>query len=747
MILKLSSVGFFTLLLVACGGGVSQHEPREEKSLYFVDAPTNGIDYACGERRGVTKTYTFNNITKHGAFKCVYSPINFSLGRLNLGSINNVVNNQTIYPQDLVDDFNGDFNNQEVLKIAIILQSLNDKSNPNYLNIPQSTKDKITLTSLKGLSINAVSQAIRDMGFTPVSAETARIHLILNSPNAQSGKPIIKPFEEEVSTDLRVGDSIGKLNIDSGDGTLIYPFILDGSAKEHFMLNNNGKLILTQSFNIPQTVELNVSISNEFGFSTVPIIIHVKDSGKIGKVQMGRLKNATVNIFKLLDNGKKELVTTESTNAQGNLNILGNFDLHTELLEDQSFYIYEVREGFDVDIDDDGEEDKTPTKNHGVMHLITKGIWLKNANQKIRITPLSEMLYSYALRDNFNDLENSLTKYSEILLKTSLDNNNKIDAQDILLFNPLSDKSLLYETLIYNNGYNNIVQQLRAGNANYKNSIFNAFIVESFQSNSIEIVGSSIYTIDMLNSGEFRIYDLETKALIGKIKLPNTPVEEDSHLIYVNLSVGEVRISSLTDWAYELLISNQTKPLLDGEPFTKELLMSGSFNHITLAQGEVSSIFGKERQTHLYNLSTDTEDTRNIKYLNVDKHNIFYQFEFDSQLKNIESLWVNNDYLYVIGDNKLNIFHETNTEANLTKVYTEKKVSGNIVGIEENILYILKNNLLTLYDINSESDPKFIESFFVPFNYKLGIKTNGKYITTGSKIIDLHSLKAANIKP
>jgi len=201
--LALPIIFFFT----ACGTA-SQHEPREEKTLYFVDAPTNGIDYACGERRGVTKTYTLNNTSKHGAFKCVYSPISFSLGSLDLGSINNVVHNQTIYPQDLVASFNGNFNNEEVLKIAILLQSLDDKSNPNYINISQNTKEKITLTSLKNISIKELNLAIVKMGFSPVSADEARIHLILNSPNAQSGKPTIEHFEEEISNELNVGNTL-----------------------------------------------------------------------------------------------------------------------------------------------------------------------------------------------------------------------------------------------------------------------------------------------------------------------------------------------------------------------------------------------------------------------------------------------------------------------------------------------------------------------------------------------------------
>jgi len=737
-------LSFFTLLFYGCGE-VSQHEPREEKSLYFVDAPTNGIDYFCGERSGVTKTYTQKGITKHGFFKCIYSPITFKLGSLNLGTIEDIRNQQTIYPQSLVPSFTGNFNNEEVLKIAILLQSLDDKSNPNYINISKSTKDKITLTTLKNISIAELNQTIQEMGFTPVSKEKAKIHLILNSPNVQSGKPTITPFEEDISLELRVGDVIGKLDITRGDADLIYPFILKGEGKEHFILNNSGKLILTQSLSEPTNFHMTVTAKNTFGFTTVPLTIHVQDSGRIGKVQMGRLKEAKIELFKLTKKNTLELVTTESSKSKGTLNQIGNFDLHTELLEDQNYYIYSVTEGTDIDSDDNGEKDKKGLKNHGKLRLIAKGIWIKNATNKIRITPLSEMLYSYIARDGFTNLEENLKSYAQILLKKPLGLQREIDAKDIIFFNPLQDKKQLYPTLRYNNTYNNIKEQLRSGNSIYKQSLFNAFIVDSFQSNAIEIVGSTIYTIDMLHSGEFNIYDLDSKVKIGGLKLPETPVEKDTHTLYINLLEGEARISSLEDWSYELLIHNQSKPVLDTQPFMKEALLSGSFSHVTLGKSPTFNLFGKEKQSHFYTITENLNKTQTIKFLNIDQHDIFYRFTFDSQLKCIDSLWVQGSYLYVIGDKKIHIFKENNREARLIKAYDKRVVKGDILGIEQNILYLLDKKLLILYDINTPTNPIFLEKINVPFEYKLGIKTNGKYITTGSKIIDIPSLRASKI--
>lgn len=732
----------FMLFLHACGGGASQHEPREEKTLYFIDTATNGIDYSCGERQGVTKTYTHNGITEHGVFKCVYSPIRFSLGTLDLGTIDNVVHEQTIRPQDLISSFNGDFDNEEVLKIAILLQSLDDNSNAEYLNIPQSTKDNITLTTLENLSIDQLNQAITDMGFTPVSKENAKVHLILNSPNVHSGKPTIETFEEEISNELTVGNTIGELSINRGDGELIYPFVVEGKGKEHFLLNNNGKLIVTQSFTTSESFELNVTVSNQFGYTTSPLTIHVKESGKIGKVQLGRLKNATVKLFKVQDNGTQELVTTETTNNKGSLNLLGNFDLHTELLEDHSYYVYEVSEGVDVDADDNAQEDEEPSNNQGKLRLISKGIWIKNATEKIRITPLSEMLYTYLERDGLTDLENKLDNYSRILLKSSLDTETKINAKDIMIFNPLKDKEALYPTLTYNSTYNNIRNQIRQGNSSYQQNIFNAYTVESFQANAIEIVGSSIYTIDMLGSGEFNIYDLETKTKIGGVKLPNTPVEEDTHVLYVNILDPLILILSLEDWSYRIDISNQSKPILVDEPSIKTAILSGSFTNTAIGYSQEIHLFGQEKRNYNYSI-LDSNETKKIQFFNVDKFNHFYQFEFDSKLFHIDSLWAKNDYLYIVGDEKMHIFKETNSEANLSKIYDETIVSGDILGIEENILYVQKERNLTLYNIASPTNPQLIETIAVPFDYKLGIKTNGNYITTGSKILDIKSLRAS----
>ena len=706
---------FFTFIK-GCGT-TSQHEPREVKRVYFKGSATNGIDYKCGERQGVSKSYLRQESIVQGTITCVYAPIKLSLGSLSLGELSSIKDEQNIYPQTLVPSFDGNFNNQEVLKRTILLQSLDDKISDEYISISQETKEKITLKTLENLTIRELNNAIIKMGFIPVDQEEARLYLIMHSENTNMGKPLIRPFTEDISGSLVVGSTIGQLDITQGDGTLNYPFIIQGEGAEHFLLNDKGKLILTQSLEKESDCNLTVIVTNEYGYTTQTLNLHIEESQKVGKVHLDGIgKNMTVELFKLNNDRTKDFIASTTTNQRG------SFDLMIEHLDDHEFYIYEVENN---------------------LRLITKGIWIKNAMHKIRITPLSEMLYSYVENLPLESLEENLHQHAKLLLKKSLDSKYTIDAHDVIIFDPTHNQEALYPTLTYNNTYQKIRDKIKTQNQSYKNDLFLTYVIESYQSNSIEIVGSTVYTIDMMKSGEFRIYDLETKKLIGKLKLPNTPVEEDTHVIYVNLLYNEIKIASLNEWSYEVNIKEQDNLKLIDKPFIQNSFLSGNFSRIAVGRSHSKNIFSKERTLYLYNILLGTNQTIKIQSFTLNQNNSTFQYEFDSQLSKINSLWVYQDYLYSIGDNKIHIFQEKKKKMELASIYDKLNIKGDILGVEEDILYILDNKTLILLDITNPLKPKFIEKFPVPFGYKLGIKTNGKYITTGSEIIDIKALRAS----
>ena len=739
---KIALLSLVPLFFVGCGGA-SEHEPREEKTIYFIDSPTNGIDYICGERQGVTKTLIINEIKRHGVITCIYAPIDLYLGSLYLGRIENIQNNQKIYPQNLVPSFDGNFNNEALLKIAILLQSLDDKKHPEYINIPEALKNQIQISDLNTLSIAQLYTRLEDMGITPIKQEDAKLHLILHSENTNSGKPKVKTFEEDISTSLHLGDTIGKISIDEGDGTLILPFILEGKDKDNFVINDDGTLQLVKMLEEEKTLNLTITASNEFGFSKKDVILHVSDDGKIGKAQLGRLKSATVKLFELNPlTLEAELLSTELTKSKGSLNQIGNFSLNSNLLKDDTFYIYEVSSGEDIDGNDDGVLDNTDKQNKGKLRLIAKGSWIKYANHKIRITPLSEMLFTYIKKNNFEQLEEKLEEYSKILLEESITCDLDITPHDIIIFNPLEDKFKLYPTLKYKNTYTTIRDKIREGDESYRTSLFGACMVQTFQSNALEIVDSFVYTVDMINSGEFSIHHLRTNEKIGSLKLPETPYDEDTHVMYVNLQSKEITISSLKDWSYEINIVNQKKPLLIDEPFITYSILSGSINKLIIGKSNSLYFFSQNQKLYSYNIDTSSKIQQFIQVFNTTKDSIDFFYEFETSLLTIDSLWINKEYCYVVGDNKLQVFKEKDKKMQHYSSYTNIDVSGHILGIEKEILYILDNKILTLIDIHFKDNPRFIEKLNVPFSYKLGVKTNGEYITTGSKIIDIKTLRA-----
>ena len=742
MMLKALLYSLSLFFLFSCGG-VSQYEPREIKTLYFKGSATNGLDYYCGERRGVTKTIQQNGTSVHGALTCTYMPIEFSLGSLFLGEVASIGDQKNIYPQSLVPSFDGDFNNKSLLKIAILLQSLDDKKHPDYLNISQETKEKITLKTLNNISIEELYKEIEKMGFTPVLADKAKLHLILHSENTNIGKPTIQYFEEDISTNMLLGSTIAKLVIGAGDGKLHYPFLLEGEGAEHFLLNDNAKLILIQSLEEERDYNLTVTATNEYGYTTQAINIHTIDGNKIGKAQMGRLKGARVELFKINEDGSKILVGTSTTKESGSLDQIGNFDLMTNLMDDHEFYLYELSGGVDIDVDNDHQKDKTPTPNQGKLHLLTKGIWIKNSMNKIRITPLSEILYTYIKHFEYTQLEEQLNEHATLLLQTSLNSDRRVDVQDVMIFDPSQDQDKLSETLSFEHTYQKISNKIRANDPSYTSDIFSAYIVDSFEANAIEIVGSTIYTVDMMKSGEFRIYDLESKKLIGKLKLPNTPVEEDSHVIYVNLTINEVNIASLENLTYEINIKEQKNLKIIDEPFLQFSILSGNFNRLALGKSNSKNLFTSNKNVYFYNIDNPSNKSLQIDFFTIDKSNKTYKYQFNSQLFSINSLWLYKQYLYVIGDKKIHIFQEKDKKMKLSSLYQDFDIQGDILGVEREVLYILKDKMLMLFDIKEPLQPKFIERIAVPFSYKLGIKTNGEYITTGSKIISIKALRAS----
>jgi len=143
---------------------------------------------------------------------------------------------------------------------------------------------------------------------------------------------------------------------------------------------------------------------------------------------MGALKNANVKVYKYTN---IDTIIAETTTGN-----LGEFSLSLTAISDTELLLVEVRGGFDIDTNDDGELDSSPTENRGMIRGWVKASELKNGN--VNVTLLSEVVYNYTKhlisQVHQDDFEQALDSITKRLFKSS---ETAASYDDIKSFNPL----------------------------------------------------------------------------------------------------------------------------------------------------------------------------------------------------------------------------------------------------------------------------------------------------------------------
>ena len=160
-----------SLVLVGCGSDSKSDDssPSTTESGtkmtkgYLVDSAVSGVTYSCAEVKGVTSST--------GEFECPSTPVTFSIGSYEIGTLDSFTQDTKVYPQDLLGVPRSTFNNGEVTQLAQLLQSLDsDKNASNGIAISQETAEALTdaqenmtleeLATLAGVSVTNQEEAI-----------------------------------------------------------------------------------------------------------------------------------------------------------------------------------------------------------------------------------------------------------------------------------------------------------------------------------------------------------------------------------------------------------------------------------------------------------------------------------------------------------------------------------------------------------------------------------------------------------
>ena len=163
----LSTVAAIAVSFTSCGS--NNATANTPFTGYFIDSPVENLTYSCGKL--VERT------DKDGKFECPELPITFEAGGIILGSINQVTADKEVHPQDLAGVDRNVTDNEDVLRIASILLSLD---NDGFVSDGIKIDDSIKLADGKKFSDitpEELKVMLNDAGKDQVTPDLAKMHL------------------------------------------------------------------------------------------------------------------------------------------------------------------------------------------------------------------------------------------------------------------------------------------------------------------------------------------------------------------------------------------------------------------------------------------------------------------------------------------------------------------------------------------------------------------------------------------
>ncbi|NKQ40615.1 MAG: hypothetical protein HF962_03495 [Sulfurovum sp.] len=137
-------------ILSGCGGGGNppSEENPEKVTGYLIDSAIAGISYDCnGSEAGAVTA-------SDGAFECYSPPVTFKLGGMTLGTIQTLPSDSKVYLQDLLGVDRSAFTDPKVVKLARLLQSLDENND---------LSDGITITAEVAANFTASDSMNHDL--------------------------------------------------------------------------------------------------------------------------------------------------------------------------------------------------------------------------------------------------------------------------------------------------------------------------------------------------------------------------------------------------------------------------------------------------------------------------------------------------------------------------------------------------------------------------------------------------------
>ncbi len=192
---------------------------------------------------------------------------------------------------------------------------------------------------------------------------------------------------------------------------------------------------------------------------------------KLKQALLGPLSNASIALSDAKEFQSGVPFYESSTSGGRSLLTSGIFYFPNTVLttiHDNDYYVLSVDGGVDIDTDDNGVLDSSPTQNLGSIHTVISGNELKT--KKFKVSLLTEIAYQVT-KELFNEelntilLRERLDDVAKRLLAKDINGDDNIDYEDLLVWTPRYDKDKLLKD--YNDNYQFIVKNIYLNNEIY----------------------------------------------------------------------------------------------------------------------------------------------------------------------------------------------------------------------------------------------------------------------------------------
>ena len=411
-------------------------------------------------------------------------------------------------------------------------------------------------------------QAFNSVGYSKQSSLKINVtctqnpELDVNDTNDLKDPPTFFDTSLEIEEHPQANTLLGNLGFSTHDHCKISHFVwqeMHSFLDSHIRIDNQGQIYSTldSSFDYEkrQHYNYNVYANTSCGESnTIELKIDLLDLDENGIVQLNSeltLSNAYISIQKIEANGAMSELFTDYVFSE-------IFNTHKFELEPDSFYMYEVLDGF-------FHKNNAFEDFQGKLRTIVKGSWMTEI-ERLRITPVSEAIVARLLEQkpilDPKTLEDDLQNLAKEYIHEDIDYNGEMNILDIIaldVFSTNSQYAIALDTSFHirgdiifpmnlgslniisiNDGSLNTIELLGEGSEHFEINEHNELIMKS----SIKEVCMCNYIFDIL------VTDMFEHKSIAKVSIIREPTLELLSSYETNTTIYKIASSKATETLY-----------------------------------------------------------------------------------------------------------------------------------------------------------------------------------------------------